>query len=65
MDLSSGLWSKWLDDRFIAFQEGTTDEINTIRHSWKNSIKAFPDGFGFTGQIDNQCLISDTSRLAG
>ena len=39
---------------FIGGQTRTLDQIDAVGDRGKNRIKAFADGFGFTGKIDDQ-----------
>ncbi len=49
-----GFWTECLDMLFVCFDVRAANEVDAVGDCREDSVEAFGDGFGFTGQVEDQ-----------
>ena len=57
------LRSKRNNSVFVGRQKRTADEVDAVGDGGEDSVEAFADGFGLTGQVDDQRFTTNACRL--
>ena len=60
-----GLRPEGGDDFGVGFQPRRSDQVKAVGDGGENAVQGFGDGFGLSGEVDNEGVVSDDGDLSG